>query len=912
MRSSTIVKTKLFPPLSRSSLVQRTRLLETLTNNRSKKLILVAAPAGFGKTTILGQWFESLQKEKQASCWCSLDHDDNNSSRFLRHIIGALRTCADIGLDIIRQLDSTLISDITDTLPALINDLSDIDSDITLFIDDFHYISSEQINQYVELLINLAPANFRLIIAGRIRPALSLSNLRVRNELCEINANQLRFDTDEARDFMHDVVGLDLSTEHLESLYEHSEGWAAGLQLASLSLHDPSRRDKFIASFSGSLRDIADYLASDVLDQQEPEIRDFLLRTSVLERLCPPACNALTEQNNGQVLLSKIETGNLFLVPLDETNEWFRYHHLFQEFLRAQLRRVYPEAIVPLYRRASDWFAQSGYINEAVNYALLASDMHRLGQLVHTGTLETMAMEGRMAELLSWVSSIPQSVKTKFPRLLIQECIALSHLCRPVQASDVAEQAYTAIKQLDSIADYHYTQAEIAKIRDEQKVLNFMIAFCKDDIEGMATQAHESIDSDDDLILGMAHNFIGYSLIELAQLDEALIHLKKARFHHVKKTTYYGAIFSDCFMSIVSLLQYKLHDAYEHACAAQQLVGNIDGGHVPGMSKAKVMQAVVLYEWNKIDEARALLESYLPMIEDAGQISITQYGLLTLARCYRVRHEFELAIKTLEKCSLLSQHTNRSYINLALELEKLSCSYFSVNTENIPSTHDYTEIEGLIQVLQEKWNRVSFAHLQLLLHSCVYSGQEEHFLRHFDSVDSLLAAKNLNLLQLKLRMLSIIANIHVGHNDKACALLMEVIELVYPENGLRLMLDSGVALLPILQSAKTKYQNRGEALKMDFIEQVSSELSLSTDNHSASTPAAQIHTTTPPLIENLSTREIEILELLANGESNSVVSNHLLISENTVKWHIKNLYSKLGVKNRTSAVVIAQQHGIIS
>jgi LuxR family maltose regulon positive regulatory protein len=908
MTTPSVIRTSLYPPVSRAALIERGRLLDLLEQNRDRRLTVVAAPAGFGKTTILGQWFERLRREGMQCCWCSLDRDDDQPPRFLRHVVSALRTQADIGRDVLLQLDATLLTDIASTLPALIDDLADMEREIVLFVDDYHHVRSADIHRYVELLTDLAPTNLRIVLASRLRPQLALSSLRMRRQVCEINAYQLRFDIDETRDFMQRTVGLDLSAPQLERLYEHSEGWAAGLQLASLSLHDASRRDALIGSFSGSLRDIADYLAGDVLNQQEPEIREFLLRTAILDRISASSAAAVTQRPDARALLEGIEARNLFLVPLDASNEWYRYHHLFQEFLLAELRRAFPDEIVALYRRASDWFAGAGLRNEAVNYALLSGDMLKVGRLVHDGTLENLAMDGKMTELLSWVSGIPQSVKIRFPRLLIQECIALSHLCRSSAAAAVADQATAAIERLPQVTDFPYTPADIERLRQEASVLPGMVAFCKDDIQDAAAASLHNLQSTDDLVLAIANNFIGYAALLRHDLPEAERYFARGRFHHVTKGTYYGAVISDCLLVSCDLLRLRLDAAYEHARNAERLVDNISGGHVPGLAKAKVMQAAVLYEWDRIEEARELLDEHLYKVEAAGQASIGQAGFLTLARCLFASGRSAAARQALDRCLQISQHANHEYIELVVEIEKNRMAWLADGAVvKSPEAH---ALRAPIRALAADWNRSTFARLYLQIQSAIHAGHYEGFATPLRDLRTLCRARGLAHPEIQLTLLSALAHEQRGEREASCERVREALALVGQENALRRFLDAGPLIVAPLLDVTQRNGLNGNYAQRDFLTRL---LAASRERGIAPGRARPGATGNGNgLIEALSSRELQILGWIARGDSNAVIGAHLLISENTVKWHIKNVFAKLGVNNRTAAVIAAQQHQLLA
>jgi LuxR family maltose regulon positive regulatory protein len=913
MTSNAVIRTRLYPPVSRAPLIERARLLELLGEDSGRRLTVVAAPAGFGKTTILGQWFERLRSEGQRCCWCSLDRDDNQPQRFLRDVVSALRTVGDIGSDVIRQLDTTLIADIVDTLPTLVDDLADCGHGTVLFIDDYHHVRCDEIDRFVTELVTLAPPNLRVVIASRLRPHLALASLRLRGQLCEITANQLRFDRVEAKEFMQRTVRLELSAPQLDRLYEHSEGWAAGLQLASLSLRDAGRRDTFIASFSGSLREIADYLATDVLNQQPPALRDFLLRTAILDRINAGAAAAVTRNPEARSLLDTVEASNLFLVPLDDNREWYRYHHLFQEFLLAELRRTYPDEFVSLYRRASDWFADEGLSNEAVNYALLSGDLGRVGRLVHAGTLEHLAMDGKMSALLSWVSGIPGNIKTAFPRLLVQECIALSHLCRSTAAADVAGQARAAIERLPQANDYQYSAAELHRLRQEASVLPCMVAFCKDDVDLAEAASLAELDTSDDLVLAMANNFMGYAALLRQRLEEAEYYFGRGRFHHVSKGTYYGAVFSDCFYAMSRLLQLRIGDAYDHALSADRLVDDIDGGHIPGRAKARVMQAVALYEWNRLDEAHELLDAELNRIETAGQVSITQHGFITLARCRFAAGQHDRALQALDRCLQASQHTNREYVNLAVEIDRSRMSALSGAGIGARSV-DPLRLGALLERLRSDWNRVTFWRPFLQLQNCVYAGRLEVLDGPMQEFRALARGRGLMFADLQLQLLSALGHQQRGEHRLALELVRNAVTAACPENALRRLLDVGPALQPLYAELQREESASGDPIRRDFLDRllVASAARRPLAPSGQGRPSARVARGAGALKETLSSRELQILEWMARGDSNAVIGAHLLISENTVKWHVKNVFAKLGVNNRTAAVMAAQQHQLLA
>ena len=910
MFTNDAVHTRHFPPVSRSRLVDRSHLFDL--GEPPRKLTLVAAPAGFGKTTALGQLFEGMRQTGVRCCWYSMSYEDNDPALFLRYVIAALRTeLPDFGTELLQLLNTTVLEDIERTAERIVTELADTNDDVALFIDDFHHAASQRINRFMDNLLDLSPQNFRLIVGSRIRPPLALPTLKLNDQLNDITVSQLRFDKRETSEFMRGVSKLDLTDDHLAALFSHSEGWVAGLQLASLSLHDPTTRDAFIDSFSGSLRDISDYLTTDVLNKQESEVRDFLLRTSICERLSARLCEALTGMTKAGALLEKVEANNLFLVPLDYEGKWYRYHHLFQEFLFAQLRRGFPSEIPDLYKKACAWFAQEGYGNEAIDYALMTGDVGLVGRLVHQGTLERLTMEGRMAELLSWVNRIPPNFKARFPRLLIQECLALSHLCRPREADELATQARASIEELESNADYRYSQEEIGKIRTEEKLLPMLVAFARDDTESFSDPPLQDIETRDDLILAMVDNFLGYVQLQKGNLDEALDYLHKGRIHHLRNGICYGATFSDCFIAMGHVLRFQLHKAYEQARTTENLIAEVPGGHAPAMAKAKVMQAVVLYEWGRVEEAVDLLTEHLPFIDGVGHVSITQQGYLTLARCRAATEDFDRAEQSLRRCLQLSEDKSRLHIDHLVHAERTRISAVGGQRLKVRGRSlDGRDTQEALAGLENSWDRVAFARLLALACETTYFGDYEAVRETIESLAALCNARSLNLYCYRLRLLAVIGELRAGETARAVDSLGKVIEAVCPEDGRRLVRDCGPTINIALEGLSRKITESCGSFENRFFDDLLNgrvRHSAVADRHDRQTSLER-----QPLVEPLHRRETQIVELLARGKSNADIRKLLFISENTVKWHIKNIFAKLGVNNRTAAVVAAQRLKIIS
>jgi LuxR family maltose regulon positive regulatory protein len=388
--ATSLLTTKFYIPPTRPELVARPRLIDRLNaglgqnGGFTRKLTLISAPAGFGKTTLLSEWVGHCD---QPVAWVSLDEGDNEPVRFLAYFIAALQTIdLSIGETALAVLQSPQPPPFEAILPSLINDIATIPEDFALVLDDYHLIDDQPIHKAMTFFLDHQPPNMHLVIAARSDPFLHLSRLRARGQMTEIRTNDLRFTLQEVATFLNQVMGLGLSGDDVAALESRTEGWIAGLQLAALSMQGQDDTASFIAAFTGDDRFIVDYLVDEVLAQRPKGTQDFLLQTSILDRMTGPLCDAVTGQKNGQAVLEQLEQANLFIVPLDSRRQWYRYHHLFADLLRHRLRATQPEVIPELYLRASAWYEVQGQMEEAIQYALAVKDLERAARLLENAT----------------------------------------------------------------------------------------------------------------------------------------------------------------------------------------------------------------------------------------------------------------------------------------------------------------------------------------------------------------------------------------------------------------------------------------------------------------------------------------------------------------------------------------------
>src|SRR5205809_3403675 len=402
-----ILATKLYLPPLRPHVVSRPRLLERLNEGLHRKLILISAPAGFGKTTLISEWVEGIERP---TAWLSLDEGDNDPTRFLTCLVAALQTiAATIGEGVLGVLQSSQPPPSEAILTALLNEITTLPDNFVLVLDDYHVIDAKPVDMALTYLVEHLPLQMHLVIATREDPQLPLARLRARGHLTELRAADLRFTASEAAEFLNQIMGLSLSAADIAALEDHTEGWIAGLQLAALSMQGHQDVPGFIRAFAGDHRYIVDYLVEEVLQRQPESIRRFLLQTSILERLNGPLCDAVTGQQGGSAQLDAFERGNFFVVPLDDQRHWYRYHHLFAEVLCAHLMAERPDQVSTLHRRASEWYEQNGSAADAIRHALAAKDFERAAGLIELA-VPAMLRSRQEAALLGWLKALPDEL----------------------------------------------------------------------------------------------------------------------------------------------------------------------------------------------------------------------------------------------------------------------------------------------------------------------------------------------------------------------------------------------------------------------------------------------------------------------------------------------------------------------
>ncbi len=411
-----LLTTKLYIPPVRSELVSRQHLIDRLNSGLSGKLTLISAPAGFGKTTLISEW---ISQSDIPFCWISLDENDNDPGRFLAYLTASLQSIEiDVDLESIKLLQNPERRQIETVLNGIINQVADTQKQFAVVFDDYHHIQSQEVQQILSYLLDHLPPQVHLVVGTRADPHLPIARLRARGELTELRSADLRFSLSEGGEFLYQIYGLEIQPEDVEKLVSRTDGWVAGLQLASIALRGCPDQSEFIQHFSGSHDYIVDFLTTEVLEKQPEDIQVFLLKTAVLKRLSAPLCEAVTDQENSQQILKELRLNNIFLSALDDENQWFAYHQLFQDLLTQQLLEKYPDDVPDLYLKAAVWCEEHNFINDAVDYALKGHHLDRAADLVESQA-QTTIQQSEITTFIRWVEMLPENLVQTRPDLCI-------------------------------------------------------------------------------------------------------------------------------------------------------------------------------------------------------------------------------------------------------------------------------------------------------------------------------------------------------------------------------------------------------------------------------------------------------------------------------------------------------------
>ena len=665
--------TKYRPPVPTRSLVARNRLIDILRAGGRRRFVLIHAPSGFGKSTLAAQWREELSGDDVAVGWLTIDDDDNNVVWFLAHLVELIRRVRPVlAASLGQALDEHGDDAVRYVLTTLIDKIHEKDDRMALVIDDWHRVSDPQTTAALGFLLEHGCHHLQIIVTSWSRAGLPVSKLRIRDELVEIDSDSLRFDIDEARSLLNEVGGLQLSESDVEALTTSTDGWVAALQLAALSLHGGADATSLVSRLSGATEMIGEFLAENVLDTLEPEMAEFLLATSITERTCGGLASALAEVPRGQAMLEDIEQRGLFLQRIDDDPNWFRYHHMFAEFLRRRLERDHPDRVERLHRAASLWFAEHGYLNEAVDHALASGDATRAVDLVEQD--ETNLLEqSQMTTLLGIVKKLPPQLVVSRARLQLTIAWANILLQRPAPADAALNRVEAALEHADLSGAM---QADLRAEADVVRGVAEMFADHVDAIDDLVAVALSRPDAFHPRVAGVAGNVAALAAIYRFEFEAAHGLLEWAAPYQ-EMLGPFASVYARCFGGIAARYQLDIPAALKNFREAYEIGAGV-GPHSHAARLAGALLGELLYETGELAEATRLLDESYQLGSEGGGVDYLAARYVVGARIKAAHGDHSSAVERLadgakaaEKLRLprLAAAINNERIRLGIEIE---------------------------------------------------------------------------------------------------------------------------------------------------------------------------------------------------------------------------------------------------
>lgn len=878
-----ILTTKLYIPSSLPKLVLRPRLIERLNEGMDRKLTLISAPAGFGKTTLVSEWVAGC---KRPTAWISIDEGDNDPTRFLTYFIAALQTITgNFGVGVLSLLQASQFPPNESILTGLLNEITTIQQDFTLVLDDYHIIDTKPVDDILTFLLERLPPRMHLVIATREDPHLPLARLRVRSHLTELRATDLRFSPAEAAGFLNQVMDLGLSAEDIAALETRTEGWIAGLQLAAISMQGHQDTTSFIKSFTGSHHFIMDYLVEEVLQQQAESVQAFLLQTSILDRLSGPLCDVVLVDPavSGQEALEYLEKANLFIVPLDDERRWYRYHHLFAELLRqrlyqstASLTGDKKQCVAELHKRASIWFEDNGLELEAFHHAAAANDLERAVRLVE-GKGIPLHVRGALVSVLDWLESQTKAVLDAKPVLWVMYAGALT---TAGQTSGVEQKLQAAETALQGAKLDDKTRDLLGRIANNRATL----AISQYQAATAVVQANRALEYLDPKnlpvrtlttwVLGAAYQLKGDRTAASRAFAETISTSKSIGHTFVTKLATIG-------LGSVQETENRLYPAAETYRHALQLFGNQP---LPIACEAHLGLARIFYEWNDLDAAQFHGQQSIQLARQFAAI-IDRFVIceVFLARLMLTRGDAAGATAILAKADQsVRQH------NFVLRMPEVAAA----RVLTLLRQGNLGEAACLAQA-----NKLPLSQARVHL----AQGDPSEALAVLVPFRQHVEAKSWEDERLKAIVLQAVALHAHGEKDKAVQVLGEALVLAEPGGFIRIFVDEGVPMARLLSEAAA------QGIRPDYIGKLLAVFEVEeqkSKDKSFLSPAQ-----TP--VEQLSQRELEVLQLIAQGLSNHEISERLFLALDTVKGHNRRIFDKLQVQRRTEAVARARELGLL-
>jgi LuxR family transcriptional regulator, maltose regulon positive regulatory protein len=895
-----IIEGKLFPatgtrkPLLRPRLDSSSDVLDGIF-----PVVVVAAPAGYGKSTLMARWHARLLERGVCCAWLSLDEDDHDAARFLRHLIAALQKASPhVGKDVAEDLIADFASGSKSVLEAVAGDLAQVQHRIVLFLDDLQLVEGPEVRGILDWLINYAPRCLQYVIGTRQDPGLRLSGLRVRSQLLELGAEQLQFDAAEAARFYRSRLGRDLPAPDLQTLLTKTEGWPAALELAALVLAGSSEPTAFIQHFAGTDTSVVDYLCDMVLLQMDERTRDIVLRISMFDRICAPLAQAVTDVNDAGAALSGLRTRNLFLIPLDRSWEWVRFHHLVGEFFRATYRRTAPAQARECLVRGAQWLHANAHVEEAVNYMIRAQEWEQVTRWVADSVEELVFRRGYHQTILRWMNALPEACVDRYPVIRIQYAFALSFYHRHQEYEAQIYRLQLLLENLEAQA--HHDARGIDELRCAVEMQVAMSVALRDDgMRGgelaaawLARWPQASLRRK-----GVMGNVLSFGHKTRGHIDEGLETIAQTRQWLEQGEGYYALSWTAYLEGVLQFKRGSYFDSRLACTRGLELVERKLHGHPGQTSLLHALLAGIAYEFDEIEQALAHLELAQSSVDEYPHADAVIVAYLTQARIQHLRQDESGALAMLKEGQALGEERGWRRVTLSLAAEEcliLARAGHHEEARLVATRFDFHQLpprSGAAPLNSDKALRAASRYLLKQSPRIVAEALDAAI---DNSQQRELAHRSVELLVLR-------ALAKKAEEDWAGALadVLRALTIAAPRNYVRVFLDEARELGVLIE-------------RLDMEQLRGSEAAPLARRLLRTMCAPDIQGGAPiGMGEELTKRELSILKRLETGLSNKEIAEAIFVSEGTLKWHLHNVYGKLNVKNRTGAMTRARALGIL-
>jgi LuxR family maltose regulon positive regulatory protein len=887
-QNKNLLRTKLFVPAVRPNQITRARLSRLMDEGDDQALILVSAPAGYGKTTLVSSW---LKEKNIPSAWLSLDDGDNDPVRFLQYLMIAIEPISSgIEANLFGLLHRIQPADYENVINLMLNDLASASAPFVLVLDDLHVLHSDGTLKMLLYIIEHKPPQMHLVILTRTDPPLPLARLRARGQLLDIRAELLRFTEPEIAAFLNETMELGLSAGDLSALEKRTEGWIASLQLAALSMQGSNDAHSFVSAFTGSHHYVMDYLVEEVLKVQPKNVGDFLLQTSILGRLSGPLCDAIVEPDlrnpiNGQSMLESLEGMNLFTIPLDDDRQWYRYHHLFEDVLRKRLEHQSAQLLPELHRRASVWYEKNGFLSESIQQAIASGDQERAAKLIEDNGC-MLLISGEVATLLNWTRAIDFQAENR-PWLAVQKAWALAITGDLAQVEPTLQGPEELLAPLEPTVEVRTLKGTIAAARAH-------CANSQGDTQTAAKYARQALDllpdcsSISQSIRSVTTSILGDASWINGNLEEA----RRAYTEAIQIGRNAGnlnmVIIAESNLGDILSEQgqlYKAADIYTHAL---QMAIRPDGQRSPLAGNLYLGLGKLAYERNELIEASNYFNQCIDLCKQWGDVDLQAIACAVLARLEQAMGHSKEAVAGIREAERLASEHQLSpgrYLKLLSELIRFWLVQGDLEESSQRIEKWALSDKGEIPYKQE-------LKYTLLLRTLLAKKDYETAITLSKRLEKQAEPAGRMGTVIETQVLQALAYQGMKDTDHALSALGKALSLAEPERYVRIFLDEGEEMTRLLCQAESRQVGNGYA----------GMLLSGIDKSSGMTqPSMQL------LVDPLTSRELEVLNLIKAGNSNQDIASQLVISITTVKRHISNIYAKLGVESRTQAVAIGKE-----